>query len=219
MIKKQRILIIASLVLIIVLALVYFLVIAPSLKTELEYDFEPTIGNEVYSDVSGNLFEIVEDDKGNIKWMLIDPSDFEVSEDSEGNKQYDNKQTGEEYELPEDAESAPTFTQLLFPPIEKENIDNIKIHNETDDFGFFMGDDGSFYMTDYYGTPYNSDAFSYLVVACRFPAVYERMTDDISNLAEYGLDEASSPSWYEITENTGRSYKVYIGDLAPTGGT
>lgn len=217
MIKKQKIIIIISLALILVLALAYFLIIAPSLKTTFEYSFGATVGNEVYSDVNGNIFEIVEDEKGNKKWMIVSSTEFEVETDDEGNKYYNNFQTGEEYKISEDAEKAPTFTQLMFPPIEKENIDSITIHNDINEFGFFQGDDGSFYMTDHYGTPYNSDNFSYLVVACRYPAVYERMTTDMSRLADYGLDEESSPSWYEIKEQTGRSYKVYIGDLAPTG--
>ncbi|MBE6573805.1 MAG: DUF4340 domain-containing protein [Ruminococcaceae bacterium] len=199
MLKKQKKLIIISLIIIAALAAVYFIVISPIINKRPEYNFEPTVGNEVYSDSRGIMFGVKKDKKGNVKWLLYDKTK--------------NKLSDKEYEFPDGDVS---FTQLLYPSMEKEDIAEISVHNDESDFGFFSDKDGNFFLTDYVGTVYDADAFSYLVVSSRYPTVYQRMTTDLSNLKQYGLDKESDPAWYEITSKDGRSYKVYIGDLAPT---
>ncbi len=37
------------------------------------------------------------------------------------------------------------------------------------------------------------------------------------DLAKYGLDEASDPSWFRVTLTDGSSYRIFIGDKIPTG--
>ena len=37
------------------------------------------------------------------------------------------------------------------------------------------------------------------------------------DLAKYGLDEASDPSWFRVTLEGGDSYRIFIGDALPTG--
>ena len=37
------------------------------------------------------------------------------------------------------------------------------------------------------------------------------------DLAKYGLDEASDPSWFRVTLESGEAYRVFIGDALPTG--
>lgn len=198
MIKKQRRLIIISLIVIALLAVLYFVVISPIVNKKEEFDPAPTVGHELYSDSKGTFFAVVEEN-GEKKYYVYDQENREL--------------TDKEYEAPDGV----SFQQFMFPPIEKENVTGIVIHNKDSDYGFYQADDGEFYMTDYYGTPYDPQSFSSLMVACRYPSVYQRLTEDVSDLAQYGLDEASDPVYYEITDKSGDSYKVYIGDLSPTG--
>lgn len=198
MIKKQRRLIIISLIVIVLLAALYFVVISPLVNKPEEFDPEPTVGFELYADSKNTYFAVVEEN-GEKKYYLYDIERREL--------------TDKEYEAPEDV----SYQQFMFPPMEKENVVEITIHNKDSDYGFYKADDGEFYMTDYYGTPYDPQSFSSLMVACRYPSVYQRLTEDVSDLAQYGLDEASDPVYYEITDKSGDSYKVYIGDLSPTG--
>ena len=51
------------------------------------------------------------------------------------------------------------------------------------------------------------------VLITNYPAGQERVTATATqeDLAHYGLDEASNPSWFEVTLKTGDSYRIYIG--------
>lgn len=37
------------------------------------------------------------------------------------------------------------------------------------------------------------------------------------DLAKYGLDEASDPAWFRVTLSDGSTYRIFIGDVLPTG--
>ncbi len=107
-------------------------------------------------------------------------------------------------------------SNTIFPMILKQNIKEIKIHNETGDYGFYQ-EKGEFYITGYEGTPYESSYFTMLVSAVRDTRYRSVVTDNPENLAQYGLDKLADPDYFEITDISGNSYKVYVGDRAPTG--
>jgi len=195
MIKKQKALIIVCLVVIVALTVVYFAVVAPMLNKKPDIKLTENIGMECYN-VGSDLIRVTKDKNGDEKWINI--------------------RTNKEYELPKGVESASAFTHLMFPTVELEDISELTVNNENGEFGFYQDEKGNFYLKDRKGTPYDNNAFTYLMVAARHPVVYSRMTEDISDLEKYGLDKDSSPAWYELTDKKGNSYKVTIGDLAPT---
>ncbi|MBR5515411.1 MAG: DUF4340 domain-containing protein [Clostridia bacterium] len=199
MIKKQKALIITCAVVIAALAVAYFIWVHPLLNKMVEIILEPTIGEECYN---------------------IGSDYIRVEEDKNGKQVWTNLYTGKECVAPDGA-SESSFSHLMFPTIELENIYDLTVHNQYGEFSMYYynssnPEESTVYMRGYEETPIISD-YSYLMVAARHPVVYSRMTEDLSNLKDYGLDEESVSAWYEITEVGGRKYKVLIGNLAPTG--
>lgn len=107
---------------------------------------------------------------------------------------------------------------LIFPSVEKEDIKKLEIHNEHGDYSFYQGTNGEFYITDYEATPYDSTLFAYLCAAARLPVAIDRITKETSTPEIYGLDKASDPAYYILTDVNGVSHKIFIGDYLPTGG-
>lgn len=196
MIKKQKILICVCVAVIIALAVVYFAVIHPMINKKVEINLDATLGEECYN---------------------VGADYIRVSKDENGKSKFINILTGKEYKIPDGITDASAFTHLMFPSIQLEYITDLTVHNENGDYSLYYDTTaGTVYIKGYEETPLSND-YSYLMVSARHPVVASRMTEDMSKLAMYGLDEESDPAWYEITEMGGRKYKVYIGDLAPTG--
>ena len=56
------------------------------------------------------------------------------------------------------------------------------------------------------------------VLVTNSPAGQDRVLETATqeDLQHYGLDEASDPSWFEVTLNDGTSYRIYIGNALTT---
>ena len=162
MLKKQKLTIIISAILIVALAVVYFTVVAPMLKETEEEDIPALLEGEVYSEAYSKI--------------------------------------------------------MIFPKIEQADIKEIKIHNEHGDYSFYQGNNGDFYLTGYEGTTFGTDKFTSLAATVRLPMAINRVTENPTDLAKYGLDPSQDPAYYIVTYKNDSSYKMFIGDVLPTSG-
>lgn len=106
----------------------------------------------------------------------------------------------------------------IFPLIEKDDVTKLTVHNKTGEYGFYHDDDGEFYLSEYKGTPYSKQFFTTLMSATRDTLALDRVTTDTSDLKKYGLDPSDYPAWFEISNKNKDNYKVFIGNMIPTGG-
>jgi len=107
---------------------------------------------------------------------------------------------------------------MMFEQVVRENIKELTVHNQNGEYAFYYNKDhDTFYIRGNDNAPYSKDQFSALVVAAGYPSVASRLIDHCDNMAEYGLDDASNPSWYQLDTRDGKSYKVYLGKAVPTG--
>lgn len=107
---------------------------------------------------------------------------------------------------------------LMFEHVEKAGMQEIEVHNSYGSYTFYRGADDNFYIRDLNNTPYSLAALSSLVVSSGYTLSLTRVTTDCTDWAQYGLDAASEPAWYQITTLDGTKHKVNIGSLIPTGG-
>lgn len=127
------------------------------------------------------------------------------------------------------------FDFLLYPMLEREDIEFIEVHNENDAFRFVRGSDGNFIIEGHADTPYDSVMFSTLVVVTGYTNAERRLdiakayekNDDGSwkyedyqgfrdrGYAEYGLPEntADAENYFIIKALDGTEHKVVIGDI------
>lgn len=126
---------------------------------------------------------------------------------------------------------------LVYEQIRRDDIKSIKIHNPTNkdkygdqyvDWGIYLFEgkdpeellqDGGLYLTDYEYAPVNETMLSYLINACGTATATARVEDHCTDFAKYGLNYEGDEDalYYEITKKDGTSYKVYIGDMLPSG--
>ncbi len=106
---------------------------------------------------------------------------------------------------------------LLFERVEKAYIQSIEVHNQKGSWKLYRGANDEFCLEEYEKATISLDALSSLVVNAGYTLSMSRVTMDCRDFSEYGLDEASNPAWYVLTTTAGISYKVWIGDLTPTG--
>ena len=118
-----------------------------------------------------------------------------------------------------------TYDILLYPMIDREDIQSIEVKNEEDHFTFLQDKDGSFYLEGHKGTPYNSTMFATLVSLTGYTNTIARLDLSESNpdaegfrqngYAEYGLPENSddATNYFVITDKKGNSHKVVIGNI------
>ncbi len=121
----------------------------------------------------------------------------------------------------------------MFKQISQENTEKIEICNKTGKFTFYRDDDDRFQIKGYEGVPYSQVIFSSMSVSCGYTLAMQKIVDPIKNkdgeYTEYGLaDEtrvdkdgqeyAYTPDWYRITDISGNSFTVFVGDAIPSGG-
>lgn len=106
---------------------------------------------------------------------------------------------------------------LLMEHIEKADMQEIEVHNDSGTFIFYREADDNFYVKDNIGTPYSPYALSSLVVSAGYTLSMLRVTEDCQDLSEYGLADSDNPAWYTLTKTDGTKHTVYIGDPIPTG--
>ena len=116
-----------------------------------------------------------------------------------------------------------TFDVLLYPVLQRANIQSIEIVNEKDSFAFVRDAAGtSFEIKGHPGIAYDSNMFATLVVCTGYTATYMRL--DSQKVKEYGFGEyglpenpAEAKTYFVITDTAGNSHKVIVGDIIPSG--
>ncbi len=107
---------------------------------------------------------------------------------------------------------------LLFDQLERDEIKEIKVHNEYGEFGFYYDEDAeTFYVTGYPSAPYDKEKIASLIVSTGYTLSIKRVTTECENWEEYGLADSDNPAWYTIIGRKGENHTVYIGDAIPTG--
>ena len=126
----------------------------------------------------------------------------------------------------------------LYPPIPREEMLSITVHNEKgtyrfarvgeedaaptvrDNFALFLEEEGVF--VEYGHIPYDEERFSELVVATGTFYYLKNLSEEPEtqgqplDFADYGLSDLSALPWFEITPLEGEPVRVYIGDKAVT---
>lgn len=119
----------------------------------------------------------------------------------------------------------------MYKQIKQADIDKLEIHNEHGSFTFYVDKDGDFQIKGYEGVPFSQVMFSSLAVSCGYSLSTRKIQDPIKDAnglyTEYGLapevrvDEEGNeynyePCWYRVTDLSGNSRTVYIGDAVPS---
>ena len=117
------------------------------------------------------------------------------------------------------------YDVLLYPMLERADIQSIEVKNSKDHFTFIRTEDGTFVLKDQPKTPYSSTMFATLVVVTGYTNTIMRLDLSESNpdaegfrrngYAEYGLpeDPDAAENYFVITALDGTVHKVLIGDL------
>ena len=199
---------------------------------------DPKTGLYALYNKKGEKMELAPESEGNAK-------SFAIYETESGGNQYRvNTATGEvtlyasvDTEGDEIAETGATKSRLLmFPRISESDFASLEVQNSTGKFrlqkegsnvslSLFTGEDWALCLT-----PVDAQAFAYLRAQCAYtltrqkldlssPAV-PRLADGSVNYAAYGLDPTNAqnpPAVYTITNKSGNSYTVLVGNLTVTG--
>lgn len=119
-------------------------------------------------------------------------------------------------------------TLYIVGPYKRADITKIEVKNEKGTY--VLNENGSGSSKTYTlegGTGVTLDEYSVagIVVAAGQPITVAADSKNYradeyatkEDLAKYGLDEASDPSWFRVTLSDGSSYRIFIGDALPTG--
>ena len=132
------------------------------------------------------------------------------------------------------------FDVLIYPYLQRSEIQSIRVVNEKGDFTlYYDAETDDFKFLGYEDYAYDETMFSSLVVATGYASTYKRLnlatfdpsvdtTDEYgydkyagfraNGYAEYGLEEETN--YFEITERKGdkpKTHKVIVGDPIPSG--
>lgn len=107
---------------------------------------------------------------------------------------------------------------LMFPQVERKNMQSIVVENEYGTFEFYRDANDEFQIRGYEGTTFDLTKFSSLVTSCGYTLAKVKVVDNATDaeLAEYGLDNPAA-SW-TLTTLTGDKYTVHVGYDLLTGG-
>ena len=113
------------------------------------------------------------------------------------------------------------FDILLYPMLERKEIQSIEVHNAVTSFAFRRNDEG-FEIVGYPDVLYDSNMFATLVIVTGYTSTYMRIDAETARAygyAEYGLpdDPDAAVNYFIITDTSGNSHKVVIGDEVPPG--
>lgn len=118
-----------------------------------------------------------------------------------------------------------SYDILLYPMLQREEIQSIEIKNEKDHFTFERQKDDTFAIKGHESTPYDSTMFSTLIVVAGYTNTIARLDLSPENpdaegfrqngYAEYGLPEnpEDAENYFIITALDGTTHKVIIGDI------
>lgn len=121
-------------------------------------------------------------------------------------------------ELLEGEELGMNNSILLFPQVERKDMQKISVHNSFGDYAFvYNASVDDFYLDGNEGAPYGKEEFSSLVVATGYAKASQRLFDHCDNMSEYGLGEKDQPSFYTLETRDGKKYTVCLGRTVPDG--
>lgn len=112
-------------------------------------------------------------------------------------------------------------TVLMFPQIERKDIQSIEVHNSYGSYSFsYHADLDDFLLDGYENLAFDAAKFSSLVVGSGYTLVISKVTQDATDeeLASYGLRDEDEPAWYKLTTRSGSSHTVKIGKKIISGG-
>lgn len=124
----------------------------------------------------------------------------------------------------EGTESASSTNNLLiFPHLSRDKIDLIEVHNEIGEFTLVRDDKTSgqttnFMIRGYAELPVDSNMLSWIVSACGNTVTKMKLDNGKVKeygFAEYGLEDSQVKTWYKITDTSGNTHRIMIGNMTP----
>ena len=112
-------------------------------------------------------------------------------------------------------------TVLMFPRIERKDIQSIEVNNSYGSYSFsYHADLDDFLLDGYENLAFDATKFSRLVVSAGYTLVISKVTSNVTEqeLTSYGLREEDEPATYTLTTRTGSSHTVKIGKKIIAGG-
>lgn len=115
------------------------------------------------------------------------------------------------------------FDILLYPMLERSQIESIRLVNKKGDFTITYNEEkDDFEIVGYEGYDYSDISFSSLVVATGYTNTHMRLDLEKVKLygyAEYGLpdDPDDAEHYFVITDRSGNVHKVILGNKIPSG--
>lgn len=231
--KRQRMAVAITLVVAILLGAVFSVVYYFTSRTAF-YDWDDTKyyilmedGLYVMKDMDGNVLEVTEEGYyvtalGTVMDIDEETGEFKVvaAVPTTGTETLQfSKYKGE-------------FDILLYPMLERANIQSIEVHNEMYDvekeeffensFRFVRDASGLFNIEGYEGLEFDSNMFATLVTVTGYTSTYARLDAEqvtLRGYAEYGLTDNpdDAKNYFIITDTSGNSHKVVLGDEIPAG--
>ena len=130
----------------------------------------------------------------------------------------ENGEEKEKIELLEGESWASSTTILMFDQVERANIQSIEIFNKNNNYKFYYDKEkNDFFIEGYESAPYSKEMIATLISNAGYPVTMKRVVDKTDDLSQYGLAESDNPAYYILTTRKGETFKVYIGNMIPTG--
>lgn len=119
----------------------------------------------------------------------------------------------------DEGESVSDYQRLLiFPKLDSEKLQTLKITNETGTYSFVRNSYGKIVIKGYEDIAYNEENYAYLAGFCSNLVAMEKYpaaTVDKYGLAEYGLDDPVAT--FTVSAGGGQSYTIEMGDPIVSG--
>ena len=221
--KRQRLVLLVTAISVLVLAVAFAVVYIITSRTLFEdhdgskYYIKIKDGVYVLTDADGNLCPMTEDENYLTALGTILDIDAETGEFSVVAAVMTHGTETLEF-----TKYLGAFDILLYPMIERAQIQSIEVVNPTDSFAFVRNKDDDFDIRGNEDTPFDANMFSTLVVCTGYTSTYARIeaaTVQQYGFAEYGLTDNpdDADTYFIITDTSGNSHKVVIGDEIPHG--
>jgi hypothetical protein len=130
----------------------------------------------------------------------------------------DGKETTEPVETDVGEGRTPQNYWLIFPQVERENIESIEVHNKYGTYKFYRNEEDRFVIEGFENLAYDQEQFAQLVVSTGFTISQVKITENPTEeqLREYGFYD--DPAYYILTTRSGTVHKVIIGYKIIAGG-
>ncbi len=218
--------VVLALLLILGSVLVYVLYVSKNVYTDVDgekYEIRPVGGQYVLTDRSGKVMDVTKDGY----YVTAKASTLlEIDKDTGDYKVVALVDT-------EEGESLGTSMRLLmYNHTSQDNMQSIEISNNYGNYVFYRDSEDKFQIKGYEGVQYYPTVFSSFAVCCGYTLTTMKIEDPIKDAdgkyTEYGLAPEKrvnedgeeydyKPIWYRLTDTSGNSYTVYVGDEVPDG--